>query len=180
MSKKSKNEGLINNDNQPQQEETKYYPTLRDGYLSQIDKRMRLRFNVVHEYTINEDWVYDMMMNDKDVINSEFYQIIKDKKVKVKLNDWGEWDELILDEHTCSVDEYDGIKIRVRESDLWLRLKRNLFDSWYEGDVRTLVGDKWFVNQKFTEDDYKNDIKLNSTLKKKQKNQKQLKIKDYE
>jgi len=164
MSKTSKNEGLINNDNQPQQEETKYYPTLRGGYLSQIDKKMNLSFNVVHEYPINEDWVYDMMMNDKDVINSEFYQIIKDKKVKVKLNDWGEWDKLYLDEHTCSVDEYDGVKIRVSESDLWLRLKRNLFDSWYEGDVRTLVGDKWFINQEFTEDDYKNDVKIEFNL----------------
>ena len=104
------------------------------------------------------------MMNDNDVINSEFYQIIKDKKVKVKLNDWGEWDKLYLDEHTCSVDEYDGVKIRVSESDLWLRLKRNLFDSWYEGDVRTLVGDKWFINQEFTEDDYKNDVKIEFNL----------------
>lgn len=164
MSDINKNGDVMNKSNQLQKEETKYYQTLRDGYLSQIDKKMRLRFNVVHEYPINEDWVYDMMMNDKDVINSEFYQIIKDKKVKVKLNDWGEWDELILDEHTCSVDEYDGIKIRVRESDLWLRLKRNLFDSWYEGDVRTLVGDKWFINQEFTEDDYKNDIKIEFNL----------------
>ena len=164
MSDINKNGDVMNKSNQLQKEETKYYPTLRDGYLSQIDKKMRLRFNVVHEYPINEDWVYDMMMNDKDVINSEFYQIIKDKKVKVKLNDWGEWGELILDEHTCSVDEYDGIKIRVSESDLWLRLKRNLFDSWYEGDVRTLVGDKWFINQGFTEDDYKNDIKIEFNL----------------
>ena len=164
MSKTSKNGGLINNDNQPQQEETKYYPTLRGGYLRQIDKKMNLSFNVVHEYPINEDWVYDMMMNDDDVINSEFYQIIKDKKVKVKLNKWGEWDELILDEHTCSVDNYDGIKIWISETDLWLRLKRKLFGSHYEGDVRTLVGDNWYINQGFTEKDYENDVKIEFNL----------------
>lgn len=150
--------------NQLHKEEKKYYPILRGGYLSQIDEKMNLSFNVVHEYPINEDWVYDMMMNDDDVINSEFYQIIKDKKVKVKLNDWGEWDELILDEHTCSVDEYDGIKIRISETDLWLRLKRKLFGSHYEGDVRTLVGDNWYINQGFTEKDYENDVKIEFNL----------------
>lgn len=150
--------------NQLQREETNYYPTLGDGYVSSIDKKMNLRFRVEHEFSIDEEWVYDMMMNDNDVINSEFYQIIKDKKVKVKLNDWGEWDELIIDEHTCSVDEYDGIKIWISETDLWLRLKRKLFGSHYEGDVRTLVGDNWYINQGFTEKDYENDVKIEFNL----------------
>ena len=164
MSDINKNGDVMNKSNQLQKEEKKYFPTLRGGYLSSIDKKMNLSFNVVHEYPINEDWVYDMMMNDNDVINSEFYQIIKDKKVKVKLNKWGEWDELILDEHTCSVDNYDGIKISISETDLWLRLKRKLFDSWYEGDVRTLVGDMWYINQGFTEKDYENDVKIEFNL----------------
>ena len=126
MSKTSKNGGLINNDNQLQKEETNYYPTLDDGYVTWVGKKIDLRFRVEHEFSIDEDLVYDMMINDNDVINSEFYQIIKDKKVKVKLNDNYEWDELILDEYNCSVDEYDGIKIRISETDLWLRLKRKL------------------------------------------------------
>ncbi len=159
-----KNGDVMNKSNHLHKEETKYYPTLDDGYVSSIDKKMDLVFKVEHQFSIDEGWVYDMMMNDNDVINSEFYQIIKDKKVKVKLNDCGEWDELILDEFTCSVDKYDGIKIKVSETDLWLRLKRKLFDSHYEGDVRTLVGDKWYINQGFTEKDYENDVKIEFNL----------------
>lgn len=164
MSDINKNGDVMNKSNQLQKKETNYYPTLDDGYVRWICKKMDLRFRVEHEFSIDEDWVYDMMMNDNDVINSEFYQIIKDKKVKVKLNEWGEWDELILDEFTCSVDNYDGIRIWISETDLWLRLKRKLFGSHYEGDVRTLVGDNWYINQGFTEKDYENDVKIEFNL----------------
>ena len=55
-----------------------YYQTLDNSGIKYPNGKVNL-YQVEHSFEINYEWIYEMMMNDKDVVNSKFYELIKDK-----------------------------------------------------------------------------------------------------
>lgn len=143
--------------------EEKIYQTLDGSGLSYPNGKTLLEYKVVHDFEIDDDWVYDRMMKDRDVKNSKFYQIIKDKKVRVIMGDGFGVPTLYLSHWDCNSFTEDKDcgehNISVTEWDVWCRLKRILFGSCFEGDVRTLVGEYWYINQELPYEDWSNGEK---------------------
>ena len=138
-----------------------YYQTLDNSGIKYPNGKVNLYYQVEHSFEINDEWIYEMMMNDKDVVNSKFYELIKDKKVRVVMGDGNSFPTLMISDFECTIKDYEfGSDIEITDSDLWYRLKRILFGSHFEGDVRELVKEHWYFNEPMSEKDLDNGKRL--------------------
>ena len=76
-----------------------YYQVFDNSGIKYPNGKVNLNYQVEHSFEINDEWIYEMMMNDKDVVNSKFYQLIKDKKVRVVMGDGNSFPTLMISDY---------------------------------------------------------------------------------